>query len=65
MSTASAPISTGFALAELRSDYTIPTPEDNAIAGADAAEVALNGRVRSWGTELVGEAGIEPATPCV
>ena len=26
--------------------YTIPTPEDSPIGGADAAEVALNGRVR-------------------
>ena len=27
--------------------YSIPTPEDSPIGGADAAEVALNGRVRS------------------
>ena len=27
--------------------YSIPTPEDSPIDGADAAEVALNGRVRS------------------
>ena len=27
--------------------YTIPTPEDSPIGGADAAEVALNGRVRN------------------
>ena len=27
--------------------YTIPTPEDSPIGGADAAEVALNGGVRS------------------
>ncbi len=27
--------------------YTIPTPEDSPIGGADAVEVALNGRVRS------------------
>ena len=37
--------------------YSIPTPEDSPIGGADAAEVALSGRVRSsvhhggpWGT---------------
>ena len=29
--------------------YTIPTPEDSPIGGADAAEVALNGRVMSTG----------------
>ncbi len=29
--------------------YTIPTPEDSAIGGADAAEIALNGGVRSIG----------------
>ena len=27
--------------------YSIPTPDDSPIGGADAAEVALNGRVRS------------------
>ena len=27
--------------------YSIPTPEDSPIGGADAAEIALNGRVRS------------------
>ena len=27
--------------------YSIPTPEDSPIGGADTAEVALNGRVRS------------------
>ena len=27
--------------------YSIPTPENSPIGGADAAEVALNGRVRS------------------
>ena len=27
--------------------YTIPMPEDSPIGGADAAEVALTGRVRS------------------
>ena len=27
--------------------YSIPTPEDSPIGGSDAAEVALNGRVRS------------------
>ena len=27
--------------------YTIPTPDDSPIGGADAAEIALNGRVRS------------------
>ena len=26
--------------------YSIPTPEDSPIGGADAAEIALNGRVR-------------------
>ncbi len=29
--------------------YTIPTPEDSPIGGADAAEIALNGGVRSIG----------------
>ena len=29
--------------------YTIPTPEDSPIGGADAAEIALNGGVRSFG----------------
>ncbi len=29
--------------------YTIPTPEDSPIAGADTAEIALNGGVRSTG----------------
>ena len=29
--------------------YTIPTPEDSPIGGADVAEVALNGRVMSTG----------------
>ena len=28
--------------------YTIPTPEDSPIGGADAAEIALNGGVRSY-----------------
>ena len=27
--------------------YSVPTPDDSPIVGADAAEVALNGRVRS------------------
>ena len=27
--------------------YSIPTPEDSPIGGSDAAEIALNGRVRS------------------
>ncbi len=27
--------------------YSIPTPEDSPVGGADAAEVALNGRVRN------------------
>ena len=27
--------------------YSLPTPDDSPIGGADAAEVALNGRVRS------------------
>ena len=29
--------------------YTIPTPEDSPTGGADAAEIALNGGVRSIG----------------
>ena len=27
--------------------YSIPTPEDSPVGGADAAEVAMNGRVRN------------------
>ena len=37
--------------------YTIPTPEDSPIGGADAAEVALNGRVMSTG-HVGGPSGI-------
>ncbi len=29
--------------------YTTPTPEDSPIGGADAAEIALNGGIRSIG----------------
>ncbi len=36
--------------------YSIPTPEDSPMGGADAAEVALNGRVRS--TVHSGGAGV-------
>ena len=38
--------------------YSIPTPEDSPIGEADAAEVALNGRVRS--TVMVEIGGFEP-----
>ena len=46
--------------------YSIPTPEDSPIGGADAAEVALNGQVRStvWWAHLdsnQGPTGYEPA----
>ena len=37
--------------------YSIPMPEDSPIGGADAAEVALNGRVRS----TVQSGGTDPA----
>ncbi len=42
--------------------YTIPTPEDSPIGGADAAEIALNGGVRSIGYGGGGE-GIRTPDP--
>ncbi len=42
--------------------YTIPTPEDSPIGGADAAEIALNGGVRSIGHGGGGE-GIRTPDP--
>ena len=39
--------------------YSIPTPEDSPIGGADAAEIALNGRVRS-SVRHGGPGGFEP-----
>ena len=37
--------------------YSIPTPDDSPMGGADAAEIALNGRVRST-VQSGGPAGI-------
>ena len=43
--------------------YTIPTPEDSPIGGADLAEVALGRGVRSTGVSG-GEGGTRTLTPC-
>ena len=40
--------------------YTVPTPEDSPIGGADAAEIALNGGVRSIGYGGGGEGNRTP-----
>ena len=42
--------------------YSIPTPEDSPIGGADAAEIALNGRVMN-SVRHGGEAGTRTRTP--
>ena len=43
--------------------YSMPTPDDSPIGGADAAEVALNGRVMN-SVLHGGEAGTRTRTPC-
>ncbi len=44
--------------------YTLPTPEDSPIRGADAAEIALNRGVMIRYV-MVGGSGLEPLTSCV
>ena len=41
--------------------YSIPTPDDSPMGGADAAEITLNGRVMN-SVLMVGPPGIEPGT---
>ena len=45
--------------------YSIPTPDDSPIGGADAVEIALNGRVMNSVRHGVGGTGLEPVTSCV
>ena len=43
--------------------YSMPTPEDSPLGGADTAEIALNGGVRK-SVRHGGEAGTRTRTPC-